>query len=141
MNESDPIFGDPRSEIIFAYTRKQAVEDGVQVDVTATAQEAGIALPVFLTRAVFEQFVIDSSGSHQWPVRLAPGRSRAPLGYCRMLLFAILRSRPGVERIPVALYVRNDNRAARLIKLVATCGPVDMHDPRPGITVMMPEED
>ena len=37
--------------------------------------------------------------------------------------------------------VRNNNRAARLVKLVATCGPLDMDDPRPAITVMMPDED
>jgi len=39
------------------------------------------------------------------------------------------------------MYVRNDNRAARLVKLIATCGPLDIDDPRPAITVMMPDED
>jgi len=39
-----------------------------------------------------------------------------------MLRFAIRRSRAGAQRIPVALYVRNDNRRSRLIKLIATCG-------------------
>ncbi|HEV2329744.1 MAG TPA: hypothetical protein VGY56_13260 [Verrucomicrobiae bacterium] len=43
-NES--LFG----EVIYAYTRKQAVADGFQVDVTATAQEAGIRFPVFLMK-------------------------------------------------------------------------------------------
>ena len=47
----------------------------------------------------------------------------------------------GADRLPVALYVRNDNRAARLIKLIATCGPLDIDDPQPAITVMMPDED
>lgn len=32
-------------------------------------------------------------------------------------------------------------RAARLVKLVATCGPLDIDDPQPAITVMMPDED
>jgi len=45
------------------------------------------------------------------------------------------------HRLPVALYVRNDNRRAKLIKLVATCGPLDMDDPQPAITVMLPDED
>src|ERR1035437_5291152 len=35
--------------IIYVYTRKQAVEDGEQVDVSPTATEAGIRFPVFLT--------------------------------------------------------------------------------------------
>jgi hypothetical protein len=58
-----------------------------------------------------------------------------------MARFAILRARPGVDRIPVALYVSNDNRAARLVKLIATCGALDIDDPQPAITLMMPDED
>ena len=44
-------------------------------------------------------------------------------------------------RLPFALYVRNDNVAPRLIKLIAMCGPLDMDAPEPAITVMMPDED
>jgi hypothetical protein len=47
----------------------------------------------------------------------------------------------GQSRLPFALYVRNDNRAPRLVKLVAMCGPLDMDDPQPAITLMMPDED
>ena len=43
--------------IIYAYTCKQAVEDGEQVDVSTTAAEAGIRFPVFLTRRVFDAYV------------------------------------------------------------------------------------
>jgi hypothetical protein len=31
--------------------------------------------------------------------------------------------------------------APRLVKLIATCGPLDINDPQPAITVMMPDED
>jgi hypothetical protein len=58
-----------------------------------------------------------------------------------MTRFAILRSHGHTDRIPVALYVRNDNRAAKLIKLIATCGALDMDDPQPAITIMLPTED
>ena len=51
-NENSP-FG----EVIYSYTRSQAVADGVQVEVTKTAQEAGIRFPVFLTRAVYDAYV------------------------------------------------------------------------------------
>jgi hypothetical protein len=57
-----------------------------------------------------------------------------------MLRFAIRGSRAGVDRLPVALYVRNDNRRARLVKLIATCGALDLDDPQPAITVMLPDE-
>jgi hypothetical protein len=38
-------------------------------------------------------------------------------------------------------YVRNDNRAVRLVKLIATYGALEIEDPQPAITVMMPDED
>ena len=64
-------------------------------------------------------------------------------GYITLMVtrFAILRAHGHTDRLPVALYVRNDNRAARLVKLVATCGAMDIDDPQPAITVMMPDED
>ena len=138
------IFGEPKQiaegitafgDVVYSYTRAQAVADGVQVEVTKTAQEAGIRFPVFLTRTVFDAYVAvppDVSGQDEagrlWDV-------------VWMLRFAIQRTKRGVERLPFALYVRNDNRAAKLIKLVAVAGPLDIDDPAPCITVMMPDED
>ena len=138
------VFGEPKQiadgitafgDVVYAYTRAQAVADGVQVEVTKTAQEAGIRFPVFLTRTVFDAYVAvppDVSGQDEagrlWDI-------------VWMTRFAILRAKPGVDRIPVALYVRNDNRAAKLVKLIAVAGPLDIDDPAPCITVMMPDED
>jgi hypothetical protein len=58
-----------------------------------------------------------------------------------MLRFAIKRLSDGGDRVTYALYVANDNRRARLVKLVAICGPLDMDDPQLAITIMMPDED
>lgn len=58
-----------------------------------------------------------------------------------MLRFAIKSGRNAGERIAYSLYVRNDNRRPRLVKLVASCGALDMDAPEPAITVMMPDED
>jgi type I site-specific restriction endonuclease len=41
MADEDPVFGD----VIYSYTRKQAIEDGVLVDITEMAKEAGIKYP------------------------------------------------------------------------------------------------
>ena len=138
------VFGEPKQvaegitafgPVIYAYTRKQAVADGVQVEVTKTAQEAGIKFPVFLTRTVFDSFVTVPEG--------VTGQDEAGRLWdiCWMLRFAILRSRSHGDRVPVALYVRNDNRRAKLVKLIASCGALDIDDPQPAITVMMPDED
>ena len=54
---------------------------------------------------------------------------------------AIRKPNPGKVRLPFTLYVRNNNRAPRLINLIATCGPLDIDDPQPAIVVLMPDED
>ena len=101
------IDSNPFGDVVYACTRAQAVADGVQVEVSKVALEAGIRFPVFLTRTVYDAYVTvppDVSGQDEqgrlWDV-------------VWMTRFAILRARPGADRIPVALYVRNDNRAAR----------------------------
>ncbi len=125
------IFGQP----IYTYTRAQAVADGLQVEVTKTAQEAGIRFPMFITRTVYDTYVTVPPG--------VTGQDEAGRLWdlVWMTRFAIIRSKPGVDRLPVALYVRNDNVRSRLVKLVATCGPLDFDDPAPAITLMMPDED
>jgi hypothetical protein len=125
------LFGPP----IYTYTRKQALTDGFQVDVTKTAQEAGIRFPFFITRAVFDAYVAVPPG--------VTGQDEAGRLWdlVWMTRFGIIRAKPGVDRIPVALYVRNDNHRSRLVKLVAVCGPLDIDDPQPAITLMLPDED
>ena len=125
----------PFGKVVYAYTRSQAVADGFQIEVTKTAGEAGIRFPVFLTRTVYDAFVTvppDVAGQDEagrlWDV-------------VWMLRFAIRKAQTGQTRLPFALYVRNDNRRPLLVKLVAMCGPLDMDDPQPAITVMMPDED
>ena len=127
---------EPVWQIVHTYTRSQAIADGFQVEVSKVAQEAGITFPVFLTRAVYDNYVTVPAG--------VTGQDEAGRLWdvVWMTRFAIIRSKPGISRLPVALYVRNsDNHPARLIKLIAVCGSLDIDDPSPAITVMMPDED
>jgi hypothetical protein len=126
---------EPFGPVIYSYTRSQAVADGMQVEVSKVAEEAGIRFPVFLTRAVFDSFVAVPAG--------VTGQDEAGRLWdvVWMLRFAIRKAQTGQTRLPFALYVRNDNHRPRLVKLVAMCGPLDIDDPAPAITVMMPDED
>ena len=53
----DPRTAEPFAPVLFAYSRRQAIEDGVLVDVTETAREAGFKIPVALSRSVWERLV------------------------------------------------------------------------------------
>ena len=126
---------EPFGPVVYAYTRSQAVADGYQVEVSKIAREAGILFPVFLTRAVYDAHVTvpaavvgqDEAG-RLWDI-------------LHMLRFAVHKARPDQDRLHFALYVRNDNRRPKLVKLIATCSALDIDDPRPAITVMLPGEE
>ena len=135
MNDQNKIAADIFGPVLYTYSRSQAIADGLQVEVSKVAEEAGIRFPVFLTRAVYDSFV-----------RVPPGvtgqdQAGRLWDVLWMLRFAIRKAQHGQARLPFALYVRNDNKAPRLIKLVAMCGPLDIDDPRPAITIMLPDED
>ena len=136
MNNNTENTAEPFGPVIYQYTRSQAIADGFQIEVTKTAQEAGIRFPVFITRGVYEQCVAVPPG--------VTGQDEAGRLWdvVWMLRFAIIRSQPGTSRLTVALYVRNsETRPPRLTKLIATAGAVDIDDPAPAITVLLPDED
>jgi hypothetical protein len=122
------------ADLIHAYTRADAIRDGVLIDVSETAREAGFRFPVALTQAVWERCVAVPPGvecqdeaGRLWDV-------------VWMLRCAIGRSNSGPE-VRFALHVRGDNRERTppLVRLRALCGPGDQGEPV--ITVLMPEED
>ena len=53
-------------DIIYAYTRADAIEDGNLVDVSETAKEAGFNAPVAMTRTVYERIVTLPTGYKGW---------------------------------------------------------------------------
>jgi len=128
MTDEENIFG----EVISSYTRAEAIADGVLIDVTETAKEAGFRYPVALTHAVFSDYVLVPEGTTDQD---EAGRLWDIL---HMLRVAAARS-AGKSEILFKLYVKNNRRSAELVTLKSVCGPGD--DASPCITVMKPEED
>ncbi len=125
----------PAFSLIYTYTRRQAIADGLQIDVTNTAAEAGLRFPTYVTRGVWEKYVAVP------PNVTAQDEAGRLWDLVWMARFAIIRSKPGQSRLTFALYVRNDNTRARLVKLILTAGAIDIDDPRPALTIMLPDED
>jgi hypothetical protein len=122
------------ADLIYRYARAQAVADGVLIDVSAVAREAGITHPVALTSAAWGHYVAVPPGVEcqdeagrlwdvLWLLRLAIGRS------------------DGGPEVRFGVHVRNDNREGTplLVRLKAVCGPGD--EGEPAITIMLPDED
>lgn len=125
----------PFGDVIYSYTRAQAIEDGVLVDVTSVAREAGIGFPVAITRAVFEKCVAVSEGIE--------AQDESGRLWDILWMFRANLCRPRGDRCLFQLFVRNHNRARLThrdrVTLKAICGPGD--DAAPVITIMLPDED
>ena len=120
-------------DVIYSYTRAQAIEDGVLVDVSSMAAEAGFKWPVAITRTAWEHFVAVPDGI------VGQDESGRLWDILNMLRFAC-RTAKGQEFL-FQLHVRNDNRGGLppLVSLKAVCGPGDTAEPT--ITVLEPDED
>ena len=118
-------------DIMFIYSREQAIEDGVLIDVTETAFDAGFRYPVALTRACWEKCVTVPEGA-------ACQDERGRLWDVLMLLHVGCRANPDSSQFLFKLSV-HDGRKLEEVKLKAHCGPGDSYEPV--ITVMLPEED
>jgi hypothetical protein len=59
MSDLTEFFGEP----IHSYTRHQAIEDGVLVDVSEMAREAGIRFSVAVTRRLWDEWIVPDAAS------------------------------------------------------------------------------
>ena len=127
MQNMTEYFGDP----ISIYTRAQAIEDGVLVDVSVTAREAGFRFPVAVTRTVWDGYVVPDSRARYYQDEM--GRLWDILSVLRFYV-----NRGGSEiHFPVTMIMKKAQR--RNIPFKAVCGPGDYAEPV--ITIMMPDED
>lgn len=135
MNTVSEFFGDT----IHTYTRAQAIADGVLVDVTDTAREAGFRVPVALTRAVWEDCVAWSDEDSERQVY------QDQSGRLWDVLWMACMAARGSTRQDRLIYrffrVPRDghSRSATETPLKLVVGPGD--EGEPVVTIMLPEED
>jgi hypothetical protein len=127
-NALSDIFGD----VIYGYSRAQAIEDGILVDVSETAREAGIKFPVALTRTVWDKYITPDPRAEKW------GQSESGRLWDTLWMLRNAAKRGGSE-IMYQLYFIMAAKQKRLVTLKALCGPGD--NTEPVISVMLPEED
>ena len=138
MDAMTEMFG----EVIHSYTRAQAIEDGVLVDVSTMAQEAGFKFPVVVTQKLHAEVLTPDKRAEEFGQSF-DGRLWDAL---HMLLMSIKGSLPsktyrsGMNQITeYQCYFVMKARQRKLLTLKAICGPGDNREPT--ITLMMIDED
>ncbi len=133
---TESYFGD----VISTYTRAQAIEDGVLVDVGSTAAEAGFRWPVALTAAGWADCVAwtEDDSSRQ----IYQDESGRLWDVLYMAAHAIRTRKDSGDRLLFQLYrVPHDGHSteAALVTLKLIVGPGDAGEPV--ITLLLPHED
>lgn len=133
MKEKNPFEDAP---VIFSYTREQAIEDGVLVDLTEWAAETGFKIPVACTAAIWHQYIVPPDGTKELG-QSERGRAHDLLW---MVFCAIRGSKPTeCECLPFKVIFLQAPRRHKEVTLKAHCGPGDRGEPV--LTLMLPNED
>ena len=144
QNTMKELFGD----VIYAYTRTQAIADGELIEVTDMAKEAGVKFPTAVTTAVWNDYVTvpeELKGQQDVKGRLwdilwiftCAVRSRQITG--EIGTFQVIIAKPDKGDWRSNEQIHEGSRMHRLVTLKTVCGPSD--DGSPCITIMKPEED
>lgn len=122
------------TEIIYGYSRSQAIEDGVLIDVSELASEASFKFPVAVTCGLWAEVIEPDEASK------AIGQSEiGRLWDILLILRVAIRKAANTEMILFnPLFVFNGQKPIAK-QLKAVCSPGD--DLEPVITIMLPNED
>ncbi|MCX5778755.1 MAG: hypothetical protein NTU66_06040 [Elusimicrobia bacterium] len=115
---------------LYTYTREQAINDGVLVDVSTMAKEAGFKHPVAITSGVHEIIrAVSEEDSQDYKGRL----------WDLLSLFWHEARKTDDDTVYFSVYFIMMDSKLHEIKMWARCGPGD--DDKPVITIMLIGED
>lgn len=126
-------------DVIYAYTRQQAIEDGVLVDLmqpelVELVHNAGFRFPVAMTAEAFHDYVELTAAAKR-----ACNDIRGRLWDVLWMLSREIKKGANGDPVNFEFYCVTDRIEPRLCTLKAICGPGDQGEPV--ITIMHPWQD
>jgi len=116
-------------DVIYSYSRAQALSDGVLVDVSKMAKEAGIKYPTAVTSAVWS--IIESFPEGH-------GQSVEGRLWDTLWMFRLAAQKQNGQEVHFSVLFKMDEGTEE-VKMWGWCGPGDTEEPV--ITVMLEGED
>ncbi|MDA3823282.1 MAG: hypothetical protein PF450_11835 [Bacteroidales bacterium] len=122
------------SEIIYSYTREQDLSDGVLIDASQMAKEAGIKYPVALTEALWQGYIVPSEELERF------GQSTDGRLWDLLFLFTFYARKVSTPEFQYkCLFLMKPTGTPKTQTIKAHIGSGDQGEPV--ITLMLPEED
>lgn len=125
---------EPFGKVIYAYTRAQAIEDGVLVDAGGLAAEAGLLYPVAVTRTLYDGYIVPKEKE------IAQGQSVTGRFWDVVwMLGCKIRGLSLQEKKDADILFYDVIFSGKSQTLKCVCSPGDT--PAPVLTIMLPDED
>ncbi len=121
-------------ELIYSYSRAQAIADGVLIDVTAQARDTGFKLHSVVSDNLFNGYIVPPKGL-EGEGQSVEGRLHDVLW---MVLVAARKQSEGSYVETDVLFLMAPGRQEK-VKVVAVVGPGD--EGEPVLTIMLPGDD
>jgi len=128
---TDKAFGN----LIYSYTRAQAIEDGVLIDITADAQAHGFKVHTVVTDNLYHRYVEVPSGLDRSFGQSSAGRLHDLL----ILAMIAARNSKGTNRAYFTISFLMAPGRSETVQVIAHIGPGDTAEPV--LTLMLPEDD
>lgn len=126
---TDDTFG----EVIFSYTREDAINDGIYIKVNGEAKEAGIHFPVCISSNLYHK--------HIDPKQMPVGQDKDARLWDVLHTFRNSAMENGGSFMKFEVYFLNEDLSGKLVTLCASCEPKSMTDQSPAINIFLPEDD
>ena len=123
-----------KSNVIYSYSRKQSIEDGVLIDITSEAKEIGFKIHTVVTSNLFYRYIVPKDNI------AAEGQSTTGRLH-DLLALAMIAARisKGTDRVSFKVdFLMNPNRK-ETVEVIAHIGPGDAGEPV--LTLMLPDDD
>jgi len=120
--------------VIYAYTRQQAIEDGVLIDFTDQAKQTGFRIPVAVTDHLYHGYIEPPDGLDGYGQSIT-GRLHDVL----FLAYCGARKAGGADRIEYDVAFQMIPGRCETVRIIAVVGPGDTGEPV--LTIMLPGDD
>lgn len=121
--------------VIFQYTRAQAIEDGVLIDLTEWAAETGFRIPVACTATAWNEYIVPPDDTKELG-QSERGRAHDLLW---MLYVSIRKQSEQTDRLDFEVIFLQARNKRKTVRFKSICGPGDQGEPV--LTIMLPNED
>lgn len=120
--------------VIYEYTRKQAIEDGVLVDITEIAKQYGFVIPVAITATLFDRYVRPTPELEEYGQSL-----EARLADVLTVLYFTAKNGKNTSRVTFKVDFLMEPEKLETVEIIGDIGPGD--EGEPVLTIMLPEDD